>query len=421
MGKDYIELEYIESTGTQYIDTGISISANPKIETIIKFNKSDNTSLINNNCIFGINDSSVNKSFTINLGSDNDSNNTIFVWNGVGYSAGESITKVGPLTLNFLNSKHTYILDNTGLYIDSEYFQKTGVDTMTDVTIHIFTCKRKDGTVNSKFGIFYLYSFKIYNNDILVQDLIPVKRKSDNKICMYDKVSNTYFLNQGTGEFIAGPEIPEPTFYDSLLLINSKITNLLNLTDTILNKNPKVIPVEYDTYVTIESSPKYKVGINENATSLKILTYDDTSKYDRRAILKFDLSKYIFNINKISKVELWAYLFANDIPSRQQTHPVRRIIKDWNSDTLFDLTYMSNTIEDRMVSLNTSGSGYGWRTADITNLFKGWINNTYENYGLVIDNNRGQPEAGGYWASMQYYSKEADNDYKPKIVITYNK
>ena len=48
---------------------------------------------------------------------------------------------------------------------------------------------------------------RIDNNlQMKIMDLIPVKRKSDNKICMYDKISENFILNAGTGEFIAGPE-----------------------------------------------------------------------------------------------------------------------------------------------------------------------------------------------------------------------
>ena len=35
--------------------------------------------------------------------------------------------------------------------------------------------------------------------------LYPVYRKSDNKPGMYDIVNNAFYINQGTGEFIVGP------------------------------------------------------------------------------------------------------------------------------------------------------------------------------------------------------------------------
>ena len=57
--------------------------------------------------------------------------------------------------------------------------------------------------LTAKAKIYYL---KMYESNSLVLDLIPVKDKND-VVCMYDKVSDTFFYNQGTGNFIAGPEV----------------------------------------------------------------------------------------------------------------------------------------------------------------------------------------------------------------------
>ena len=48
-------------------------------------------------------------------------------------------------------------------------------------------------------------SIKVYSDGKLVRNLIPVV--AGGKACMYDKVSKVLFLNEGTGEFIAGPSI----------------------------------------------------------------------------------------------------------------------------------------------------------------------------------------------------------------------
>ena len=50
------------------------------------------------------------------------------------------------------------------------------------------------------------YYLKLYDNDILVRDMIPVLDK-DGVPCMYDKVENKFYYNAGTGDFIAGPVI----------------------------------------------------------------------------------------------------------------------------------------------------------------------------------------------------------------------
>ena len=48
-----------------------------------------------------------------------------------------------------------------------------------------------------------LYSCKIWKAGVLVQNFIPVKDEN-NIVCLYDKISNAFFYNQGTGGFIAG-------------------------------------------------------------------------------------------------------------------------------------------------------------------------------------------------------------------------
>ena len=53
-----------------------------------------------------------------------------------------------------------------------------------------------------------LYSAKFWQDDILVRDFIPVLDK-DGVPCMYDKVEHKFYYNAGTGDFIAGPIIGE--------------------------------------------------------------------------------------------------------------------------------------------------------------------------------------------------------------------
>jgi len=50
-----------------------------------------------------------------------------------------------------------------------------------------------------------VYSYKLYDNDILVRDFIPVR--IGNIGYMFDKVTGKMFGNSGTGNFILGPDI----------------------------------------------------------------------------------------------------------------------------------------------------------------------------------------------------------------------
>ena len=61
-----------------------------------------------------------------------------------------------------------------------------------------------------------IYGVKIYRNNILEADIIPVI-DLDDTICMYDKVSNRLLYNAGTGNFIAGTDIENPYVTDGLV------------------------------------------------------------------------------------------------------------------------------------------------------------------------------------------------------------
>ncbi len=159
------------------------------------------------------------------------------------------------------------------------------------------------------------------------------------------------------------------------------------------------------------------IGANKDRDYFRVLTFNEPG-YDERGILTFDVSE--LDMTNVESVELFAYYYYGDIPSRQQTHPVRRMTSAWTlEDELLD-SMMSEDYEERMVSLDTSGSGYGWRSADVTDIVSYWKDNPEENFGLVIDHNRGQSNAGGFWNAMRYYSLNSYTEYKPRLRINYS-
>ena len=56
-----------------------------------------------------------------------------------------------------------------------------------------------------QIGGMKLYSFKMYDNNRLVRDFIPVKNEAG-AAGLWDRVTRTFFANAGTGEFVAGPD-----------------------------------------------------------------------------------------------------------------------------------------------------------------------------------------------------------------------
>ena len=187
----YTELQYIESTGTQYIDTGIiptnrtSISAKA---TVLNLNSGPS--------FFG--SLSGNPLVGLLLGTNSTGSGSLFV-NKTTDALNVQITA---------NSIYEINLSGTTLSI-----QKSGEQAQTFTTTpivetagNIYMIGRNEDGVVKRLGAFKYYYMKIYENGVLVRDFVPAKN-SNNVIGMYDMVSGQFFTNAGTGDFTAGPDM----------------------------------------------------------------------------------------------------------------------------------------------------------------------------------------------------------------------
>ena len=176
-GKPYTELEYIQSTGTQYI--------NPNIQ-------------LQNTDIVELQTSDV---YWSNLAADDA---TLFngsgVWsagayllaafsNGIWWCAGSNIK----LT-NVTNNKDIIKIQGTGVIVNGQVVRGVGTysSTMSNLTLM--------NTNGGYYGKFKLHYFKISNSSMVLQ------HEFIDEICLYDKVTKQFFTNSGTGSFVAGPE-----------------------------------------------------------------------------------------------------------------------------------------------------------------------------------------------------------------------
>ena len=187
---EYEEVEYIESTGTQYINTGINTNTTTsRYETKINPSSVSGTMGIfgTRNDYTSANQSSMNAfiidgTFRLDWLSGTFSSSARISTN-TEYEI--SITR-GLATINNVN----YTSGNT-----------TSIDSLYPFYVGTFN---NAGSVYSNGFSGKIYYSKLYNNNILVFDGVPCYRKSDNEIGMYDLVSNTFFTNAGTGNFIVG-------------------------------------------------------------------------------------------------------------------------------------------------------------------------------------------------------------------------
>lgn len=183
-------VEYIQSSGTQYIDTGIYPTQNTRVVMDVQLTSATSTS---NQWLFGGRTASENASFGFYHYKNyfggcygNEQND--------GLSGLSALTR---LSIDFYEDQLILNGETICLFNAEQTFTSTG-------TLCLLA-RNTAGTVAAQASA-KLYSCKIYQNDVLVRDYIPCKN-SNATACLYDKVNNTYIFNAGTSIFTAGPSV----------------------------------------------------------------------------------------------------------------------------------------------------------------------------------------------------------------------
>lgn len=196
----YQQLEYLQSTGTQSINTNLSVNTT-KHKREIDFMWIDNSG---GQCLFG-------------AGNSNDTQ-----WACTGYRGGYDLyffigSTAGTSTIAnrcniSQNVRYNLIIEyNTQYHSLIRTFNGNAVTTsfsgnITSSPLSLFS-SNNGGTVALGYKG-RIYSAKLTNNDVLVRDFIPALRISDSKPGLYDlcgsicPLTNTpFYINAGTGEF----------------------------------------------------------------------------------------------------------------------------------------------------------------------------------------------------------------------------
>lgn len=181
-----VELEYIKSTGTQYIDTGFKPNQDTRISITVDFPRSSTTWLYGGRTAAGSN------SFGF------------LCLNGNTYRF-DYASSMNELTAK-PTGKFTLDSNKNKCYINDELVFTTTYKTFTSpVSMYIFNVNNNGSAKEGSSA--KLYSCKIYNNGTLIRDFIPVKRISDNGYGLWDKVTKAFYPNAGTGTFTGGPAV----------------------------------------------------------------------------------------------------------------------------------------------------------------------------------------------------------------------
>ena len=174
---DYNVVEYIESTGTQYIDTGLTMEKSTTMRMEIS------AQLTSNGNWAGVN------GYMQHQASLGGGNKGLFV---VDYNGNTHIENV------YFNDVLKYNQDWTSAYSGAK--NKVAVIGMGNAENTWWT----NISANKYAQIGKWYYIKVYRSGTLVRDYVPCVRNSDGVAGLYDKVENKFYTNSGTGSFGSG-------------------------------------------------------------------------------------------------------------------------------------------------------------------------------------------------------------------------
>ena len=193
--KEYRRVQYIKSTGVEYIDTNLSAPEGFEVEIKINIDK-------------------VTGSWAPILGAHEPS--APYKRNFIAYGSNKkmemdagdkitqtSVTLAGDDVIKASNVKNNFYLNVNGTTYNPTITTNSSNIAYSGRTLHLLHNNGYDlGYTTGK-----VYYCKITVGGALVRNFVPVARLTDNKIGLYDTINGVFYTNQGLGEFNAGPTL----------------------------------------------------------------------------------------------------------------------------------------------------------------------------------------------------------------------
>ena len=187
-----IPINYIQSTGTQYIDTGVVETADTAIDC------SFDIVVPASDYVFGSKQNSQNMAYNAFF------NDNTFEYNYVDIINDSSISFSSvTISQNVTGTKNKIVIIDSNLGA-VEYEKSIG--TPQNETILICAIRKNDGSIRPYGGKLRIKYFKIKQKGELVRDFVPRKNPSG-EVGLYDNITKQFYGNSGTGTFIPGEEV----------------------------------------------------------------------------------------------------------------------------------------------------------------------------------------------------------------------
>lgn len=251
----WTQVDYIESSGTQYIDTGIKLTSDDVVEAVFA-----NNSATGYGGLYGIYASGENSAFYANV--------TYYGYD----SSGTKVNTNVPVDTNWHKVVHDFV--NGKLTLDGVDILFTPFSFANDKSCGVFA-----RYYNDSYGYFFNGKVKKFVIKGKIH-LIPIKNDNTNEYALYDTISGNILHNKGSDSFNGGVEVqPSPetpvdiwcnngkiTVYRRLAYLRSSGTQYIDLGYT-GGQNTKV-EVKYRYYTTSNTTGSGRVfGSRTNSTT----------------------------------------------------------------------------------------------------------------------------------------------------------
>nr|DAO56726.1 MAG TPA: protein of unknown function (DUF5047) [Caudoviricetes sp.] len=191
----YTQVEYIQSSGTQYINTGFKPTGN----TMVSVDFSAYNQTTSQQGIFGSRPGTSGRftlftgNSTASLQADYDTKQTLANQNA----------EISGLDL----TKRVNISMSNKLVIDGNTVSSTTIKSFTSTYDMYLFANNNVGVVQLPSSL-NLYSCAIYDDNTLVRNFIPCKNP-DGVVGLYDSINSQFYQNAGSGTFTDGPEVEQ--------------------------------------------------------------------------------------------------------------------------------------------------------------------------------------------------------------------
>ena len=282
----YKRLEYIQSTGTQYVNTGVLVSKNLEIK--LKFMLTS----ITNHGIVGYMQS-------VSSGTNRFA---VYQYGGAWYfDFGNDTT--GRISGGSFNANTLYDITVGNRYIknnetESNIISGSVISNLTNSNSISILCE-------TDCGIGKIYSCQIYDNGTLVRDYIPCQTTAG-EIGLWDDVNGVFYGNAGTGTFTAGPIIAiaaDESEITKLEYIES--TGTQHLDSLFKPNNHTRVVIDFQSTFSTANSPKGLLG-SRNSSDIGIFAFLYLNRIDPnyngvgKSVTVDSLQRHVYDFNQNS-------------------------------------------------------------------------------------------------------------------------